>query len=61
MNLENELWHLTCLSDIFSDIRANFLGYEKIYDMSEKIEKIWEFKRKQESCTDDENQPSKLS
>lgn len=64
MNLENELWHLTCLSDIFSDIRANFLGYEKIYDMSDTsdtIEKIWEFKRKQESCTDDENQPSKLS
>ncbi len=61
MNLENELWHLTCLSDIFSDIRANFLGYEKIHDMSDIIEKIWEFKRKQESCTDDENQPSKLS
>lgn len=61
MNLENELWHLTCLSDIFSDIRENFLGYEKIYDMSDTIEKIREFKRKQESCTDDENQPSKLS
>lgn len=61
MNLENELWHLTCLSDIFSDIRENFLGYEKIYDMSDTIEKILEFKRKQESCTDDENQPSKLS
>lgn len=42
MNLENELWHLTCLSDIFSDIRANFLGYEKIYDMSDTIEKIRE-------------------
>lgn len=61
MNLENELWHLTCPSDIFSDIRANFLGYEKIYDMSDTIEKIREFKRKQESCTDDEHQPSKLS
>lgn len=61
MNLENELWHLTCISDIFSDIRANFLGYEKIYDISDTIEKIREFKRKQESCTDDENQPSKLS
>lgn len=61
MNLENELWHLTCLSDIFSDIWENFLGYEKIYDMSDTIEKILEFKRKQESCTDDENQPSKLS
>lgn len=61
MNMENELWHLICLFDIFSDIRANFLGYEKIYDMSDTIEKIWEFKRKQESCIDDENQPSKLS
>lgn len=61
MNLENELWHLTCLSDIFSDIRGNFLGYEKIYDMSDTIEKIREFKREQENCTDDENQPSKLS
>mgnify|MGYP000284927011 CR=1 FL=1 len=61
MNLENELWHLTCLSDIFFRHSGNFLGYEKIYDMSDTIEKIWEFKRKQESCTDDENQPSKLS